>query len=62
MIATVSAVGTVGFYVNGKWETPQGRKTQPVMNPATGEVSAEVPFATEAATWIALSATRTRHS
>jgi malonate-semialdehyde dehydrogenase (acetylating) / methylmalonate-semialdehyde dehydrogenase len=48
MIATVSAVGTVGFYVNGKWETPQGRKTQPVMNPATGEVLAEVPFATEA--------------
>jgi malonate-semialdehyde dehydrogenase (acetylating) / methylmalonate-semialdehyde dehydrogenase len=48
MIATVSAVGTVGFYVNGIWETPQGRKTQPVMNPATGEILAEVPFATEA--------------
>jgi malonate-semialdehyde dehydrogenase (acetylating)/methylmalonate-semialdehyde dehydrogenase len=48
MNATVSAVGTVGFYVNGKWETPEGRKMHPVMNPATGEVLAEAPFATEA--------------
>jgi malonate-semialdehyde dehydrogenase (acetylating) / methylmalonate-semialdehyde dehydrogenase len=48
MIATASAVGTVGFYVNGIWEKPQGRKMHPVMNPATGEVLAEVPFATEA--------------
>jgi malonate-semialdehyde dehydrogenase (acetylating)/methylmalonate-semialdehyde dehydrogenase len=48
MNATVSAVGTVGFYVNGKWETPEGRKMHPVMNPATEEVLAEAPFATEA--------------
>jgi malonate-semialdehyde dehydrogenase (acetylating)/methylmalonate-semialdehyde dehydrogenase len=48
MIATETAVGTVGFYVNGNWETPQGRAMHRVMNPATGEVLAEVPFATEA--------------
>jgi len=48
MTATESAVGTVGFYVNGKWETPDGRQLHPVMNPATGETLAEVPFATEA--------------
>jgi malonate-semialdehyde dehydrogenase (acetylating)/methylmalonate-semialdehyde dehydrogenase len=48
MIASETAVGTVGFYVNGNWETPQGRAMHPVMNPATGEVLAEVPFATEA--------------
>jgi malonate-semialdehyde dehydrogenase (acetylating)/methylmalonate-semialdehyde dehydrogenase len=48
MIASETAVGTVGFYVNGNWETPQGRAMHPVMNPATGEVLAEVPFATDA--------------
>ncbi len=48
MTATESAVGTVGFYVNGKWETPEGRAMHPVMNPATGQVLAEAPFATEA--------------
>jgi malonate-semialdehyde dehydrogenase (acetylating) / methylmalonate-semialdehyde dehydrogenase len=48
MTAAESTVGTVGFYVNGNWETPQGRAMHPVMNPATGETLAEVPFATEA--------------
>ena len=52
MIATETAVGTtvgtVGFYIDGKWETPQGRNMHPVMNPATGEALAEVPFATQA--------------
>ncbi|HXS95698.1 MAG TPA: CoA-acylating methylmalonate-semialdehyde dehydrogenase [Candidatus Limnocylindrales bacterium] len=48
MIAAESAVGTVSFYINGAWEKPQGRTTQPVMNPATGSTIAEVPFATEA--------------
>src|ERR1700683_587324 len=47
MIDTQSAIGTVGFYVAGKWETPAGRTMGPVMNPATGEVLAEAPFATE---------------
>jgi malonate-semialdehyde dehydrogenase (acetylating)/methylmalonate-semialdehyde dehydrogenase len=48
MIATQTGVATVSFYVNGAWEKPQGREMQPVMNPATGEVLAEVPFAADA--------------
>ncbi len=48
MIATGSAVGLVGFYINGTWEKPEGRKTLPVTNPATGAVLAEAPFANEA--------------
>ncbi len=46
MIRTESAVGTVGFYINGVWEKPEGRATQPVINPATGAVLADVPYAT----------------
>ena len=42
---TESAVGLVGFYVNGAWEKPHGRGTLPVTNPATGDVLAEVPYA-----------------
>lgn len=38
-------IKTVPFYVGGKWETPAG-KTQPVTNPATGEVIAHLPYAT----------------
>ncbi|MBZ5723627.1 MAG: CoA-acylating methylmalonate-semialdehyde dehydrogenase [Acidobacteriia bacterium] len=45
MIATESKVEFVSFYVNGVWEKPSGRTTQPVTNPATGAVLAEVPFA-----------------
>src|SRR5947209_20328466 len=48
MIATESKVETVSFYINGAWEKPQGRGMQAVMNPATGAVLAEVPYATEA--------------
>jgi malonate-semialdehyde dehydrogenase (acetylating)/methylmalonate-semialdehyde dehydrogenase len=48
MIAAESAVGTVSFYINGAWEKPQGRTMEPVTNPATGAVIAEVPFASEA--------------
>jgi malonate-semialdehyde dehydrogenase (acetylating)/methylmalonate-semialdehyde dehydrogenase len=48
MIAAESTVGTVSFYINGAWEKPDGRSTQPVMNPATGATIAEVPFATAA--------------
>ena len=36
MTTTESAVGLVGFYLNGAWEKPQGRATLPVTNPATG--------------------------
>ena len=46
MITTESAVGLVGFYVNGAWEKPQGRKGLAITNPATGAVLAEAPFAT----------------
>jgi malonate-semialdehyde dehydrogenase (acetylating)/methylmalonate-semialdehyde dehydrogenase len=45
MITTESAVGLVGFYVNGAWEKPQGRKGLAITNPATGAVLAEAPFA-----------------
>ncbi len=40
-------VKSVSFYINGAWDKPTGRRTQPVMNPATGEVLAEVPMATD---------------
>jgi malonate-semialdehyde dehydrogenase (acetylating)/methylmalonate-semialdehyde dehydrogenase len=42
---TESRAGLVGFFINGAWERPQGRKVQPVTNPATSAVLAEVPFA-----------------
>ncbi len=45
MIATQSNVETVSFYIDGAWEKPQGRSTQQVTNPASGEVLADVPFA-----------------
>jgi len=48
MIATGNKVDTVSFYVNGAWEQPSGGASQPVTNPATGEVLAEVAFATAA--------------
>ena len=48
MIATESKVDTVSFYIDGAWEAPAGHATQKVTNPATGEVLAEVSFATEA--------------
>jgi malonate-semialdehyde dehydrogenase (acetylating)/methylmalonate-semialdehyde dehydrogenase len=46
MIATETSVQTLKFYVNGKWETAAGGSTHPVTNPATGEVIAQVPYAT----------------
>jgi malonate-semialdehyde dehydrogenase (acetylating)/methylmalonate-semialdehyde dehydrogenase len=48
MIATETKVDTVSYYINGNWETPQGRELHPVINPATDQVLAQVPFATEA--------------
>ncbi|HUK16204.1 MAG TPA: aldehyde dehydrogenase family protein, partial [Bryobacteraceae bacterium] len=47
MIATETAVQTGRFYINGAWENP-GTGLHPVMNPATGKVLAEMPYATEA--------------
>ena len=46
MITTDTAVGLVGFYINGAWEKAQGHTTLAVTNPATGTVLANVPFAT----------------
>jgi malonate-semialdehyde dehydrogenase (acetylating)/methylmalonate-semialdehyde dehydrogenase len=48
MIATDSAVGTVGFYINGAWEQPEGRAQGTVTNPATGAALALVPYANDA--------------
>ena len=48
MIATESKVDTVSFCIDGVWEKPEGHATQQVTNPASGEVLAQVPFATEA--------------
>jgi malonate-semialdehyde dehydrogenase (acetylating)/methylmalonate-semialdehyde dehydrogenase len=48
MIASETAVRTLDFYVNGKWETATGSAAHPVMNPASGQVIAQVPYATEA--------------
>jgi malonate-semialdehyde dehydrogenase (acetylating)/methylmalonate-semialdehyde dehydrogenase len=48
MITTESAVGLVGFYINGTWEKPQGHKTLAITNPATGAVLVEAPYASEA--------------
>ncbi|NOR19555.1 MAG: aldehyde dehydrogenase family protein [Xanthomonadales bacterium] len=32
------------FYINGQWVEPKGKGTSEVINPATGEVSAVVPY------------------
>ncbi len=45
MIATDTNTQTVSFYVNGSWESPEGRPLEPVTNPASGVVLAKVPYA-----------------
>ena len=45
MTATETAVRKLSFLSNGQWETGSGTP-HPVTNPATGEVIAEVPYAT----------------
>lgn len=37
----------LGLYINGQWRTGEGRRTIPVVNPATEEVLAQLPMATE---------------
>jgi malonate-semialdehyde dehydrogenase (acetylating)/methylmalonate-semialdehyde dehydrogenase len=39
------ATETVSFYIDGVWETPQGRTLEAVTNPATGARLADVPYA-----------------
>ncbi len=47
MIATTteSKVQTVSCYINGTWEQPVSSGTGTIINPATGELLAEVPYA-----------------
>jgi malonate-semialdehyde dehydrogenase (acetylating)/methylmalonate-semialdehyde dehydrogenase len=45
MTATDTAVRTLKFFVNGSWESASGPR-RPVTNPATGDVIAQVPYAT----------------
>jgi len=48
MIGTETALATVSFYVNGKWEEPGNRPVFPVTNPATGAAIAQVAYASVA--------------
>ncbi|MEP7354703.1 MAG: CoA-acylating methylmalonate-semialdehyde dehydrogenase [Acidobacteriota bacterium] len=43
-----TGVKGLSYYVNGEWQKPTSRVKVPVTNPATGEVLAEVPIATDA--------------
>ena len=47
-MATDSSVRILEFYVNGKWERPQGCALGTVTNPATGAIIAKAPYAGEA--------------
>ncbi|MGB7718723.1 MAG: CoA-acylating methylmalonate-semialdehyde dehydrogenase [Bryobacteraceae bacterium] len=47
-MAADSTVQVPGFYVNGKWERPEGCTFGMVTNPATGATIAEAPYAGEA--------------
>src|SRR5260370_2833776 len=46
MIATETAVRQLKFFVNGSWQEARGSSLHPITNPATGEVIAQVPYAT----------------
>jgi malonate-semialdehyde dehydrogenase (acetylating)/methylmalonate-semialdehyde dehydrogenase len=48
MIGTESALETVSFYINGKWEAAGSRPVLPVTNPATGAAIAQVAYASAA--------------
>ncbi len=48
MIATETTLRKVKFYTNGTWEDAPGRALHPIINPATGEPIAQVPYATAA--------------
>jgi succinate-semialdehyde dehydrogenase/glutarate-semialdehyde dehydrogenase len=42
-----TAYETLALYIDGKFIGAEGRKTEPVFNPATGEVLAQLPHATK---------------
>jgi malonate-semialdehyde dehydrogenase (acetylating)/methylmalonate-semialdehyde dehydrogenase len=46
MIATETAIETLKFHIDGRWETPSGDELHSVTNPATGQIIARVPYAT----------------
>jgi malonate-semialdehyde dehydrogenase (acetylating)/methylmalonate-semialdehyde dehydrogenase len=45
MIATDATISLVSFFINGAWERPANRTGGNIVNPATGAVIAEVPYA-----------------
>ena len=45
-VTTEPSVKTLNNYVNGSWVEALGAAMHPVLNPATGETIAEVPFST----------------
>src|SRR5262249_25100615 len=47
MIATETAVRRLNFLVNGTWGQSSDRSRHPITNPSTGDVIAQVPYATE---------------
>jgi succinate-semialdehyde dehydrogenase / glutarate-semialdehyde dehydrogenase len=49
--------GNLGIYINGSWRSGEGRDVHKVINPATGNVLAELPLATAADLEEALEAT-----
>ena len=46
MIATETAIETLKFFVNGKWEASGGPPLHDITNPATARAIARVPYAT----------------
>src|SRR5579872_2258948 len=46
MIAAETSIRELKFLVNGAWEAKPERSLHPITNPATGEVIAQVPYAT----------------
>ena len=47
MALTETTIASAGFLIDGKWESPN-RDLHNVINPASGEVIAQVPYATVA--------------
>ena len=43
--ATETSVQELSFYINGSWQKGRPDALHPVMNPSTGQVIAQVPYA-----------------
>ena len=46
--ATDTSVQELSFYINGSWQKGRPDSLHPVMNPGTGEMIAQVPYANAA--------------